>query len=102
MNHPAPQFHLLALGFASIAGLLLAGCASAPQADLADGASVRALIEQQTHDPGASARNGTATPQGTDPDVANGAVEAVRAPAPRATGGMPRGTLMDLLGSGSR
>lgn len=58
--------------------LVLAGCVNEPVSTLADGSSVHELITQQTNDPDASARNGTAAPVGTDPDVANAAVLGVR------------------------
>jgi hypothetical protein len=83
--------------------LLLTGCTNAPQATLADGASVRALIEQQTHDPSATTRNGTTTPQGSDPDVVNAAVQGVRAPAARPAGASSRPSMLDIIsGNGSR
>ena len=88
---------------AAATGLLLGGCAAAPEATLADGSSVRALIEQQTHDPSATARHGTTTPQGSDPDVVNAAVQGVRAPAARGMGSASRPSMLDLIGgSGSR
>jgi hypothetical protein len=88
---------------AAATALWVTGCATAPEATLADGASVRALIEQQTHDPAATARHGTTTPQGTDPDVVNAAVQGVRAPAARGAGSTSRPSMLDLIsGSGSR
>lgn len=45
---------------------------------LADGTSVKSVVLAQTDDPAATARNGTTTPQGTDPEVAAGAVKGVR------------------------
>lgn len=65
--------------------LVLAGCVSEPASTLADGSSVRELITQQTNDPEASARNGTAAPVGTDPDIANAAVVGVRKASARST-----------------
>ena len=88
---------------AAATAMLVTGCASAPETTLADGASVRELIEQQTHDPSATARHGTTTPQGTDPDVVNAAVQGVRAPAARGAATSSRPSMLDLInGSGSR
>jgi hypothetical protein len=98
----APQTPAM-MTLAATVALLIAGCASAPETMLADGSSVRALIEQQTHDPGATARNGTTAPQGSDPEVVDAAVQGVRAPAARGMGVPSRPSMLDLIsGSGSR
>ena len=57
---------------------MLAGCV-AVDSSVANGRSVRALVVAQTHDANATDRHGTVTPEGTDPEVAAAAVEAVRA-----------------------
>lgn len=87
---------------AALVLLTLGGCAAAPSDTLADGSATREMIAQQTHDPEASARNGTAAPQGTDPEVANAAVQAVRANSGRSTTGAPRSGALDAaIGSRS-
>jgi hypothetical protein len=65
--------------------LVLAGCVGEPASKLADGSSVRAMIAQQTNDPEATERNGTAAPVGTDPEIANAAVVGVRKASTRST-----------------
>ncbi len=89
------------LAAAVLALALLGGCAAAPEETLGDGSALRELIAQQTHDPDASTRNGTAAPVGTDPDVANAAVQAVRTGAGRAPAAAARPGMLDAL-SGSR
>lgn len=54
------------------------GACTTPDQRLADGTSVRAVVVAQTDDAAASVRNGTTTPQGTDPEVAAGAVKGLR------------------------
>lgn len=56
---------------------LLTACVAVDSV-MADGRSVRAVVAAQVDDSGASARHGTKAPQGTDPEVAASAVEAVR------------------------
>lgn len=89
--------------WAAAAALLLTGCATEPTTTLGDGSSVRELVAQQTHDTSASARHGTTTPQGSDPDVVNAAVEGVRAPPARGMAPSSRASMLDVIGgSGSR
>lgn len=103
--HRTPASAALAaktLAPAVLALALLGGCAAAPEETLADGSALRELIAQQTHDPGASARHGTTAPEGTDPDVANAAVQAVRSNSGRETPGAgTRGSMLDII-TGSR
>lgn len=87
--------------FVLVSALSLGGCATAPDRTLADGSALRALIVQQTHDPDASARNGTTAPVGTDPDLANAAVQAVRSGSGREPAGAPRSSVLDIV-TGSR
>ena len=56
---------------------MLSACV-AVDSNVADGRSVRALVAAQTDDANATDRHGTAAPEGTDPEVAAAAVEAVR------------------------
>lgn len=101
MNHPhrPPRVRYAAQLVSALS--LLGGCATAPGDSLADGSALRDLIVQQTHDPEASARNGTTAPVGTDPDVANAAVQAVRSNSGRASAGAPRSSAIDIV-TGSR
>jgi len=96
-----PSTSVLITASASLTLSLLGGCTTAPVETLADGSALRELIVQQTHDPGASARNGTTPPAGTDPDVANASVQAVRAKSGRESSGTTRSNVLDAL-SGSR
>lgn len=70
---------------AALCGLL--GACETTESQLADGSSVRALIEAQTADPAAASRNSTAIPQGTDAGRAVGAVEAMRGGVAKPTEG---------------
>jgi len=103
-HRPRPALPSTSVRIAASASLvlsLLGGCTTAPVETLADGSALRELIVQQTHDPGASARNGTTPPTGTDPDVANASVQAVRAKSGRESSGTTRSNVLDAL-SGSR
>lgn len=71
----------------------LGGCASTADT-LADGSSLHSIVVAQTEDPLASDRHGTRAPQGTDPEVAAGAVKTLRE---RGAGGASRPGLFDLL-----
>lgn len=62
----------------SLLAALVACSTSGPVQELANGDAVRELRAQQTFDPQASARNGTTTPLGTDPDVADTAIKNMR------------------------
>lgn len=101
MNHPHRPSSARPAACLVLALSSLGGCATAPDEPLADGSALRELIVQQTHDPEASARNGTTAPVGTDPDVANAAVQAVRGNSGRGTAGAPRASVLDTV-SGSR
>lgn len=57
--------------------LVLAGCET-NEPEVVLGESVRTMIEAQTHDPGATAAHSTNLPEGTDPDRASAAVQAMR------------------------
>jgi hypothetical protein len=67
----------------------------------ADGRSVRALVVAQTYDMNATERHSTMAPEGTDPEVAAAAVEAVRA---RGRDSSAKPGLLDILlgGLGSK
>ncbi|MEO7775787.1 MAG: hypothetical protein ABIT61_14140 [Steroidobacteraceae bacterium] len=67
-------FHLALIG---AIGLLM-GCSTTPDT-VANGDSVRALVAAQTFDPAASDKNGLQPPDGTDPDRASAAIQAMRA-----------------------
>ena len=70
---------LRSLPFAFCACALLTACA--PVTPLATGESVRAWVREQTFDPTASERHGDQAPQGTDPEIANAAVDQLRKPS---------------------
>jgi len=93
------QYRIIAVAVA-VATQLLTACA-AVDSTMADGRSVRALVTAQTHDANATDRHGTMTPEGTDPEVAAAAVEAVRARG-RDSSGKPGLFDMLLRGLGSK
>lgn len=66
------------------AGILLGACvlmsACAPVAPLATGEAARTWIREQTFNPEATAQHGDRASEGTDPELANGAVEQLRKP----------------------
>ena len=96
MNRSQPLSMLIRI--VSVGSLvMLCACAEVPVAQLSDGSSVRQLILQQTSDPQASARNGTAIPVGTDPDMALGAVQRVRTGASRDATTTPRTSATELV-----
>lgn len=72
----------------------LGACASTGE-NLADGSSLRAIVIAQTDDPFASDRHGTASPQGTDPEVAAAAVRTLRERGSGSGAGRPG--LFDVL-----
>jgi hypothetical protein len=94
------NIHQYRIIVAAVATQLLTACV-AVDSTMADGRSVRALVTAQTHDPNASDRHGTMTPEGTDPEVAAAAVEAVRA---RGRDSSAKPGLFDMLlgGRGSK
>jgi hypothetical protein len=83
------------LSMTLLAAASLGACASTAD-NLADGSSLRTIVVAQTDDPFASGRHGTATPQGTDPEVAASAVKTLRERG-AAGGATSRPGLFDVL-----
>lgn len=96
MNHDR-HTHLkkYLLSVTLLAATSLGACASTAD-NLADGTSLRNIVVAQTEDPFASSRYGTSAPQGTDSEVAAGAVKALRERGAGA-GAASRPGLFDIL-----
>lgn len=86
---------LLVLPVAALVG----GCATPTTPELASGNAVRQMVAAQTEDPAASDKNGTRTPQGTDPTRANNAIKAMRDGVTK-TDGEARGVVLNVGSSG--
>jgi ribosomal protein L4 len=77
--------------------VILGGCATT-ESSVADGQSLKTILAAQVNDAQATARHGTAAPQGTDAEVSNATVKKMRS---RSGTGAARPGLIESLPGGT-